>query len=138
MKTFSEFPTTEFPDDAGNQISGVTNKLKVVEDYRYWASIALFAFYSLIAILSFIGVCVKSKVCHHFVIFCHHFSTVGDTCNVKITFFLVHGDRNNLRSLFRAGNMSSISLSATFWWCYFIRLLSESRRGPKEFYSNAR
>ena len=66
MKTFSEFPTTEFPDDAGNQISGVTNKLKVVEDYRYWASIALFAFYSLIAILSFIGVCVKSKVCHHF------------------------------------------------------------------------
>jgi len=61
MKTFSEFPTTEFPDDAGNQISGVTNKLKTVDDYRYWASIGLFAFYSLIAILSFIGVCVKSK-----------------------------------------------------------------------------
>ena len=95
MKTFSEFPTTEFPDDAGNQISGVTNKLKVVEDYRYWASIALFAFYSLIAILSFIGVCVKSKVCQHYVIHCHHLVTVSSplmtlvvsTGNMKIKFF---------------------------------------------------
>ena len=53
-------------------------------------------------------------------------------------FFVVHGDWNYMCSILCTGNMSSITLFATFRWCYFVRLLPESGRSAEEFYSNAR
>ena len=63
---FVDFNPSAFPGQSSEvQLTQVTDYLKTTEEYRYWTSIALFSFYSLISILSFVGICLRSKVSHH-------------------------------------------------------------------------